>query len=90
MRLTIAVHGHLQHTSAVGQDEMTLTFPDGDAIRVRDILEILNIFEEEVHALTINGRKARVDSALRGRARVEIFPRERRLVGASRMGPDRM
>ncbi len=70
MRLTIAVHGHLQHTSAVGQDEMT--------------------FEEEVHELTINGRKARVDSALRGRARVEIFPRERRIVGTSRVGPVRV
>jgi len=77
MRLTIAVHGHLRDTSAIGQDEVTFTLPDADSLRVREILDILNIFEEEVRELTVNGRKARMDSGLHGRCRLEIFPKDR-------------
>ena len=77
MRLTIAVHGHLRETSAIGQDEVTFTLPDAGSLRVRDILEILNIFEEEVKDVTINGRKGRVDSGLHGRSKLEIYPKDR-------------
>jgi len=77
MRLTIVVHGHLQQTSAIGQDEVTFTLPDADSLRVREILEILNIFEEEVRELTLNGRQARMDSGLHGRCKLEIFPKDR-------------
>ncbi len=76
MRLTIAVHGHLRETSAIGQDEVTFTLPDAESLRVREILEILNIFEEEVKELTVNGRKGRMDSGLHGRCRLEIFPKD--------------
>jgi hypothetical protein len=77
MRLTIAVHGHLRETSAIGQDEVTFTLPDAGSLRVRDILEILNIFEEEVKDVTINGRKGRVDSGLHGRTKLEIYAKDR-------------
>jgi hypothetical protein len=76
MRITIAVHGHLRETSAVGQDEMTFTLPDADGLRVRDLLETLNIIEEEIRQLTCNGRHGRLDEAVRHRMKIEFFPRE--------------
>lgn len=75
MRVTIAVHGHLRHTSSVGHDEMTFTLPNAGGVRVRDLLETLNIFEEEVKRVVLNGKKARLDSTLRGRVRLEFFPK---------------
>ncbi len=77
MRVTIAVHGHLRQTSSVGQDELSFTLPDTGGLRVRDLLDTLNIFEEEIKDVTLNGRPARMDSTLRGRARVEFFPKRR-------------
>ena len=75
MRITIAVHGHLCQTSGVGQDELTFTLPDAGGLRVRDILETINVFEEEVKEVMMNGRKARMDTILRGRAVIEFFPK---------------
>ena len=75
MRITIAVHGHLRQTSGVGNDELTFTLPDAGGLRVRDILESINVFEEEVKEIILNGRKARMDTILRGRAKVEFFPK---------------
>ncbi len=77
MRITISVHGHLRQTSGVGQDELTFTLPDTGGMRIRDLLETLNIFEEEVKEVTLNGKRARMDSTLRTRSRIEFFPRTR-------------
>lgn len=77
MRITIAVHGHLRQTSGVGQDELTFALPDAGGLRVRDLLESINVFEEEVKEVLMNGRKARMDSILHGRARIEFFPKGR-------------
>lgn len=76
MRVTITVHGHLRHTSSVGHDELTVTLPDGGSLRVRDLLGTLNILEEEVKEVNLNGRRARMDTTLRGRAHLEFFPRQ--------------
>jgi len=78
MRITIAVHGHFKSTSAVGNDEITFALPDADGLRVRDLLEALNIVEEEIRQVTYNGRPGRLDEAVRHRARLEFFPRDRR------------
>jgi hypothetical protein len=75
MRITIAVHGHLRHTSSVGQDELSFTLPDTGGMRVRDVLETLNIFEEEVKDVRLNGKPARMDTILRTRSRIEFFPK---------------
>ena len=75
MRVTIAVHGHLRETSTVGHDELSFALPDAGGMRVRDLLETLNIFEEEVKQVSLNGKRARMDSLLRGRARLEFFPK---------------
>ena len=77
MRVTIAVHGHLRQTSGVGQDELTFTLPDAGGLRVRDLLESINVFEEEVKEVLMNGRKARADTLLRGRVRLDLFPKGR-------------
>ncbi len=77
MRVTVAVYGHLRHTSGVGHDELSFTLPDAGGVRIRDILDTLNIFEEEVREVKLNGRPARMDSTLRGRVRLEFFPKGR-------------
>jgi len=77
MRITIAVHGHFRQTSAVGQDELSVTLPDAGGMRIRDLLETLNIFEEEIKQISLNGKQARLDTKLRGRARLELFPKRR-------------
>jgi hypothetical protein len=77
MRITIAVHGHLRQTSGVGQDELSFMLPDAGGLRVRDILESINVFEEEVKDVLLNGRKARMDSLLRGQVKIELFPKGR-------------
>ncbi len=77
MRVTVSVHGHLRETSAVGHDELTFVLPDAGGMRVRDLLETLNVFEEEVGGVVLNGRRARLDKTLHGRVRVELFPKSR-------------
>jgi hypothetical protein len=77
MRITIAVHGHLRDTSAVGQDELTVSLPDAGGMRVRDLLDTLNIMEEEVGQVVLNGRRSRLDKTLQGRITLELFPKRR-------------
>ena len=77
MRITVLVHGHLRETSSVGHDEMTFALPDAGGMRIRDILQTLNIFEEEVREVTHNGRTVRLDKTLQGRVRLEFYPRDR-------------
>ncbi len=77
MRVTVKVHGHLRQTSAVGHDELTFSLPDAGGLRIRDLLETLNIFEEEVREVQLDGKRTRLDKPLRGRVRVEFFPKRR-------------
>lgn len=77
MRITIAVRGHFRNTSALGKDEMTVTIPDSGGLHIRDLLETLNLLEEEVGQVTVNGRPGRLGEGVRHRMRLEFFPRER-------------
>jgi len=77
MRITIRVHGHLCETSAVGKDELTFSLPDASGVRIRDLLETLNIVEEEVREVTLDSRRVRMDRPLHGRMRIEFFPKRR-------------
>jgi len=77
MRVTVSVHGHLRDSSSVGHDEFTFMLPDAGGVRVRDLLDTLNILEEEVGEINMNGRPARMDKTLQGRVRLEFFPKER-------------
>jgi hypothetical protein len=82
VRITIAVHGTPQKTSAVGRDEMSITVPDAGGVRIRDLLETLNIWEEEIGQVTLNGRRVRLDTTLRTRMRIEFLPKSRRLASS--------
>lgn len=77
MRITVAVHGHFKSTSSVGQEEATYTFPDGGGLRIRDLLETINIIEEEIREIILNGRHARLDEPLRHRIRLDFYPKHR-------------
>lgn len=77
MRITVLMHGHLQSTSSVGQDELELTLPDSGSVRIRDLLQDLNVLEEEVRRVTMNGRAVRFDTNLRHRVQIDVYPKER-------------
>jgi hypothetical protein len=77
MRITIAVHGHFRETSAVGRNELSVVLPDTGSLRIRDLLEGLNILEDEVRQVELNGRRARIDSGVRHRCRIELFPKRK-------------
>jgi hypothetical protein len=75
MRVTVSVHGHLKSSSSVGHDEMTFTLPDAGGMRIRDLLDGLNILEEEIGEVSANGRRVRMDKTIQGRVRLEFFPK---------------
>lgn len=77
MRITVAVHGYFRSTSSVGQEEANYTYPDGSGLRIRDLLDTLNIIEEEIRLIILNGRHARLDEPLRHRIRLDFYPKER-------------
>ena len=77
MRITVAVHGHFKSISSVGQEESNYSFPDGNGMRIRDLLTTVNLIEEEIQKVTINGRPGRLDEPLRHRVKLDFFPRER-------------
>ncbi len=77
MRITVAVHGHFRSTSTVGQEEASYSFPDGNGMRIRDLLVVVNLIEEEIRQVLLNGRPARLDEPLRHRVKLEFFPKER-------------
>jgi len=76
MRITVSVHGHFRSTSSVGQEEANFTFPDGTGMRIRDLLITINIIEEEIRQILLNGRPARLDEPVRHRVHLEFFPKE--------------
>ena len=77
MRVTIAVHGHFRQTSSIGNDEVTFPLPDTGDVRIRDLLDNLNIIEEEIWRILVNGRPGRLDEAVRHRVKLEFYPRDR-------------
>ena len=77
MRISVLMHGHLQSTSSVGQDELELTLPDSGNVRIRDLLHDLNVLEEEIRRVTMNGRAVRFDTNLRHRAKIDVYPKQR-------------
>jgi hypothetical protein len=61
----------------VGKDELSFVLPDAGGVRIRDLLETLNILEDEVKEVVCNGKPTRLDKALQGRVRLEFFPKQR-------------
>jgi len=70
--VAVKVHGIFQATSIAGPKEHRYQLPRG--ARVRQLVELIGIAEQEVKRLLVNGRRARLDSMLREGDRVELFP----------------
>jgi hypothetical protein len=77
MRISVSVYGHFKSTSSVGQEEASYTFADGAGLRIRDLLVTLNIIEEEIRTILLNGRPGRLDEPVRHRLKLEFYPKER-------------
>jgi hypothetical protein len=75
MHVTFRAHGWFQYTSTIGPDGVTLSLSDTEALKVRDMLAPLNITEEEVERVVINGKRTRLEARIRNRDQVEFFPR---------------
>ena len=79
MRISVAVHGYFQDIASIGRDEVVITLPDSGSYRIRDLLDHINLLEEEIRRVTLNGRAVRLDTILRHRVKLEFFPRRYRV-----------
>jgi sulfur carrier protein ThiS len=63
LRVRIVPCTKLARNSKVSREGSEVAIPDGG--RVRDLLQEVGLFDEEVKRVMINGRRARLDSSLR-------------------------
>jgi sulfur carrier protein ThiS len=63
LRVRIVPCTKLARNSKVSREGGEVAIPDGG--RVRDLLQEVGLFDEEVKRVMINGRRARLDSSLR-------------------------
>jgi len=69
-RVRVVVRGKLVNNSRIHLEGADLTLPEGS--RVRDLLSEVGVFDDEVKHITINGRRGRLDQALRRKDVVEL------------------
>jgi len=69
-RVRVVVKGKLATNSRIHLEGADVTLPEGS--RVRDLLVEVGVFDEEVKGVTINGRRSRLDQALRRNDLVEL------------------
>ena len=62
LRVRIKPCPKLARNSKVGREGGEVTIPDGG--RVRDLLQEVGLFDEEVRRVFVNGRRARLDTSL--------------------------
>jgi hypothetical protein len=70
LRVRIVACAKLARNSKVGREGSEVMVPDGG--RVRDLLQEVGLFDEEVKRVVINGRRARLDSCLRANDVVHV------------------
>jgi sulfur carrier protein ThiS len=70
LRVRILPCARLARNSKVGREGGEITLPDGG--RVRDLLQEVGLFDEEVRRVMINGRRARLDTSLKRNDVVEL------------------
>ncbi len=63
LRVRIVPCAKLAKHSKVSRDGSEVSMPDGG--RVRDLLQEVGLFDEEVKRVQINGRRARLDTSLK-------------------------
>jgi hypothetical protein len=71
-KIRVAVHGYLRACSAVGAEGSTVEVPEG--VRVDDLLQAWGMCGGEVRRIEINGQRARPQSRVRRRDRLDLFP----------------
>jgi hypothetical protein len=70
IRVTVLVQGRLAARASASSDGEAVDMPEGS--RVRDLVPILGLLEEEVKRVAVNGCRARLDSSLRREDFVEF------------------
>jgi sulfur carrier protein ThiS len=63
LRVRIVPCAKLAKHSKVNREGSDVSLPDGG--RVRDLLQEVGLFDEEVKRVAINGRRARLDTSLK-------------------------
>jgi hypothetical protein len=70
LQVKVMARGRLAKNSRIQTEGTVIVLPEGG--RVRDLLVEVGVFDEEVREVTINGRRARLDQALRRDDQVEL------------------
>lgn len=70
LRVKIVTCDKLARNSKVGREGGEVSLPDGG--RVRDLVQAVGLFDEEIRRVFVNGRKARLDTALSRNDLVEV------------------
>jgi hypothetical protein len=70
LRVRIVPCDRLARNSKIGREGSAVTIPDGG--RVRDLVQAVGLFEEEVRKVFVNGRRARLDTSLNRDDLVEV------------------
>jgi sulfur carrier protein ThiS len=72
LRVRVVPHGRLAKNSRISSEGQALTMPAGS--RIRDVLIQVGLFDEEVKRVMVNGRRARLDTAVRRDDLIELHP----------------
>ncbi len=69
-RVKVMATGRLAKSSRIQVEGLDVTLPEGG--RVRDLLNEVGVFDDEVREVVVNGRRGRLDQALRRDDKVEL------------------
>jgi hypothetical protein len=69
-QVKVVARGRLAKNSRIQTEGTVVALPEGG--RIRDLLVEVGVFDEEVREVTVNGRRARLDQALRRDDSVEL------------------
>jgi len=72
LRVRVVPHGRLAKNSRISSEGQALNMPLGS--RIRDVLIQVGLFDEEVKRVMVNGRRARLDKAVRRDDLIELHP----------------
>jgi len=70
LRVRIVPCSKLARNSKIGREGGEVALPDGG--RVRDLLQEIGLFDEEVRRIVINGKRARLDTSLKRNDVVQV------------------
>lgn len=71
-KIRVTMHGYLRTSAQLGAQGSTVEVPEG--ARVNDLLQGWGMCGGEVRRIEINGQRARPDTRVRRRDRIDLFP----------------